>query len=281
MRFAVHRRHIRVEGVTFGLGGGREFGIHGIPEQIHRVAAHIADLSGAEVPEHVPGEAVRTGSTREVGRIVGMEGRRAEPEVIMEAFRRCAFFREVAGLRNLAITPRVGGFQLADGPIADEFLHAVEIRLLMALHADLRGEFALFRLPRRTDSARLVHRDGQRLLAVAMQVTFQRPIGDESMRVVRRADDDGVEVFVIKAFAPVDVSRGTWEALQCVWKTRLIDVTQRNNVFLRNGVVMRKAAAPHPDEGDVEFVAGGVLAEQRTGNHTAGDEASRADEAAA
>jgi hypothetical protein len=52
-------------------------------------------------------------------------------------------------LRNLAIAPGVGGFQLADGTVADEFLHAVEVRLRMALHADLRGEFAFFRLPRR------------------------------------------------------------------------------------------------------------------------------------
>jgi hypothetical protein len=79
----------------------------------------------------------------------------------------------------------------------------------MTLHADLRGELAFLRLPRRTHGARLVHRDGQRLLAVAVQVAFQRPVGDEGMRVVRRADDDGVEVFVIEALAPVDVGRGT------------------------------------------------------------------------
>jgi hypothetical protein len=100
------------------------------------------------------------------------------------------------------------------------------------------------------------------------------------MRVVRRADDDGVEVFVIEALAPVDVSRGTGEALQRVWKARLIDVTQRDDVFLRDGVVVRQPAAPHADEGDVELVAGGVLAEQRAGDHAAGDEAGRADESA-
>ncbi len=70
------------------------------------------------------------------------------------------------------------------------------------------------------------------------------------------------------------------KALQRVWKTRLVDVTQRDDVFLRDGVVVRESAAPHADEGDVELVAGGVLAEQRTGDHAPGDETGSTDEAA-
>ena len=43
---------------------------------------------------------------------------------------------------------------------------------------------------------------------------------------------------------------------------------------------MRKATPPHTDEGDVEFVAGGVLSEQRAGDHAPGDETGSTDEAA-
>jgi hypothetical protein len=43
---------------------------------------------------------------------------------------------------------------------------------------------------------------------------------------------------------------------------------------------MREATTPYADEGDVEFVAGGVLSEQRAGDHAAGDKAGSTDEAA-
>jgi hypothetical protein len=43
---------------------------------------------------------------------------------------------------------------------------------------------------------------------------------------------------------------------------------------------MREAASPHADEGDVEFVAGGILTEQRAGDHAPGDETGSTDEAA-
>ena len=93
-----------------------------------------------------------------------------------------------------------------------------------------------------------------------MQVAVQRPVGDEGVRVVGRADDHGVEVLLIEALPPVDVGLGLGEPLQGVGKALFVHVAQRDHVLVGQRVVVRQAAAPDADQGDVELVAGGVLA---------------------
>ena len=62
--FAFDRGDVRVERLALGFGGGGQAGVDGVPEQVHRVAAHVADLAGAEVPEHVPLQAVHARAAR-------------------------------------------------------------------------------------------------------------------------------------------------------------------------------------------------------------------------
>jgi hypothetical protein len=81
------------------------------------------------------------------------------------------------------------------------------------LHADLRGQLVLFLQPVRPHDARFLDADRQRFLHVHVQITIECPIGDERMRVVGRAADHGVEVFLVEAFPPIDVGLGLGKSL--------------------------------------------------------------------
>ena len=98
--------------------------------------------------------------------------------------------------------------QLADGTVADQFADAVEVRIGMALHADLGGELVLFRQPVGAHHAGFLDGDGERLLAIDVQAAVQRPVGDEGVVVVGGADDHGVDVLLLEALPPV--RRRSW-----------------------------------------------------------------------
>jgi hypothetical protein len=83
------------------------------------------------------------------------------------------------------------------------------------------------------------------------------------VRVVGGADDDGVEPGLIEAFAPVDVGLGAGEFLQRIGEARLVDVAERDDVLAGEARLVREAAAPDTDEGDVEFLGRRILAEKR------------------
>jgi hypothetical protein len=55
-----------------------------------------------------------------------------------------------------------------------------------------------------------------------MQVAVERPVGDERVVVVRRADDDRIDVLLLKAFAPVGVGFGTGKELEDSGEERLV-----------------------------------------------------------
>jgi len=59
MRDEFYRRHFGIEGVAFAFGAGRKPGFDRIPGEVHRVAPHISHLAAAEVPVHIPLEAIR------------------------------------------------------------------------------------------------------------------------------------------------------------------------------------------------------------------------------
>ena len=160
-----------------------------------------------------------------------MDRRRAEPQIEVEALRRLALRGQVAGAANLAVAPRIGRRQLADGPVADQFADAIEIRIGVPLHADLRGKLVLFLHPVRADDAGLFHADRQRLLAIDVQIAIQGPIGDEGVRVIGRADDHGVEVFLLEALPPVDVGLGLGEIASSASGKRFSFTSQRATTF--------------------------------------------------
>ena len=108
---------------------------------------------------------------------------------------RLAFGRQVAGAADLAVAPGVGGLQFADGAVADQFPHAVEVLDLVALRADLRGEFVFVLQVVGADDAGFLDAVAQRLLAIDMHVAVQRPVGDEGVRVIGRADTTALMSF--------------------------------------------------------------------------------------
>ena len=92
---------------------------------------------------------------------------------------------------------------------------------------------------------------------------FMRPVGDEGVVVVRGADDHGLDVLLVQHLAPVPIGLGLGEDLQRFLGAQIVDVAQGHHVLAPERVVVRGSPAPYADQGDVQFVAGGVLPSQR------------------
>ena len=140
---------------SISIDDGRA-GIDRVPDQVHRVGAHVAHLADAEVAVHVPEQAVQAVRSAEVLRAVGMVGRRSDPLLVVQERGRLAFAGGIAGARQLAAVPAVNGLQLADGAIEDQLAQAFEVRIGVALRAVLRRDFALALEVIRADGARLL-----------------------------------------------------------------------------------------------------------------------------
>ena len=59
-----------------------QLGVDHVPGEVHGVAAHVAHLADAEVPVHVPLQAIA--ALGEIARVVGVVGRGSEPEVVVQ-----------------------------------------------------------------------------------------------------------------------------------------------------------------------------------------------------
>src|SRR5579884_1392698 len=100
----------------------------------------------------------------------------------------------------------------------------------MALRADLRGELVLVLEPGLADDARFGDAVDERLFAINMLAAVHCAIGDERVRVVERAADDGVNVFLFKAFSPVNISLGPRKQFGRGSEVLLVDVTDGHNI---------------------------------------------------
>ena len=239
-----------------GLGGasGGKTQVERPVGEIQHVAAHVANLADAPVPEHVPLQAVRSRATGEVFRVVGALGRGAKPQVPVQACGRIARCGEMPVATQLAVAPCGGRFEFADRTVDNHFLHPRIVVLRVHLGAALGGEFAFFRQPVGAQRARFLHTQGQRFFAIHAQVPVECPVGNECMVVVGGADHHGVESLVVEALAPINVGLGLRKFLQGMGEVRLIDVANRNHVLLLQPAIVGGGAAPGTDERDVEFV---------------------------
>src|SRR6185369_10555770 len=102
------------------------------------------------------------------------------------------------------------------------------------------------------------------LFAIDVHVTVQRPVGDEGMLVIRGANDHGFHVFLIETPTPVPVGFRLRENLEGFLGAEIVDVAQGHDVLVPQYVVVRRSPSPYTDEGDVQLVAGSVLASERT-----------------
>ena len=141
----------------------------------------------------------------------------------------------------------------ADGAALDQLDDAAVIVRGMNLRAHLRGDFGLDR--RFGDEARFPDGVGERLFAVNVLARPKRRHGRESVRVLCRADHDGVEALVIVVkLAEVDVFLGSAMFLRRLAKALLVDVAQSDNVFAGHVRGVAGPAAAGADDSDVELL---------------------------
>ena len=99
----VKTAQVIMDGRTVAEDDVSEGGVDAVPGDIHGMAAHVADLAVAEIPIHVPLQAVRPGSAGEIAGIVGMEGRWPKPQVEVETGWRLALGGQISGAADLAV----------------------------------------------------------------------------------------------------------------------------------------------------------------------------------
>ena len=215
------------------------------------MAAHIADLPAAEIPIHIPHQAI----PGKVARIIRMPRRRPDPQVIMQILRRLTRSRQITRFRQLPIAPCVHSRQFADGSIQDHLANAAKILVGMTLGANLRGQFVLILKKSRPSHPCLLDTVAQRLFAVNMQAAIHRPCGDMGVRKVRRTANDRIYVLLLKALTPIEVMFGTGKLLGGYGNAIFVDIAQSHNIFRRNTLIVRPRPAVGAYQGNIELVA--------------------------
>ena len=214
--FVVHDRGQRERLLEYrgraGVHALRGAELQGGEDRRQVVNAHVAEAAGAEVPPAAPTE-------RGVGRMIGPPRRRAEPQVPVQ---RRGHGRRVLGpldalgppQRHLAamrgaVRPDVHLPHGADGAVPDPFVDQPVALERHALVAHLRGDLGLAR--RLGHGAGLVHRAGQRLLAIDVLAHLDGRHRHDGVGVVRRAHDHGVDVLLlVQHLAEVLVASSPW-----------------------------------------------------------------------
>src|ERR1035437_10388299 len=226
------------------------------------MAAHVADLAAAEVPIHVPLQAIHAGAAGEVFGIPRMRRRRAEPEVPVEVVGRVARGGQVAWLAKLPVAPGADFLQLADRAVLNEFADAVEVLIFVALSADLGGQLGLVLEVVGADHAGFLHAIGEGFLTIDMLAAIHAPIGNKSVRMVGGAADHRIAVLLVEAFPPVHVLLRPGELLRPKGEVLFVYVADRDDVLAGKTVEMGFGPAPRAEEGDVQLVAGSIGAEE-------------------
>ena len=132
----------------------------------------------------------------------------------------------------------------------------------MALRAVLRGHLGLALVVIGAHRANLLDADAERFLAEHVHVAVQRPVGDEGVMVIGRANDHGFHILLVHQAAPVPMRFRLGEDLQRLLHAQLVHVEVCHEVLVPQSVVVRCAASPHADERHVESVARGGLSAQ-------------------
>ena len=151
----------------------------------------------------------------------------------------------------LSVTPHVYVFQGADRPIENCLAHTVEVRVAAALHTHLGSHLVLVLQVISADHAGFIDTVRQRFFAVDVHSSIQRPVSDERVSVIGRAADDCINVFLVEAFAPINVVLGTGENLGGFGESLFVDVAQGDHVFFSDGLKVRPAPASCANDGDV------------------------------
>ena len=74
--------------------------------------------------------------------------------------------------------------------------------------------------------------------------------------MVRRADDNGIDVLLVNELPVVVVLVGLWEVAAAAFKIVLVGITDRDNVLRSNSTDIRRGSVLGADAAYVEFFAG-------------------------
>ena len=233
--------------------------------EIVEVASEIGHGAVAEIPPAIP---LRP---REIDGVKRPVRRRADPQIPVEVRRRGLGFRRrferpddvpVALGRLLALpapsaaNPDVCLANRANGAGLDFLDHAPVIVAGVDLGAHLRGDAR--RLGRLREHPRLVHVARQRFLAKDVLLGLQRWQHGEGVRVLCRAHHHGIDVpGLLVQLAEVAV-RSRLGMLGCrAIQVMCVDVAERHDVLGPCCVGhVASAAAPAPDDGEIQFRIG-------------------------
>src|SRR5207245_2405886 len=102
----------------------------------------------------------------------------------------------------------------------------------------------------------------QRLFAVDVLAAIHRPIGDKGMGVIQAAADDGLDIFLIQALAPIEIVFGIRKFPGSEREMFLVDVAQGDDVFGGEAWKMGLTPAPGSNQGHIQLVTRRVSAEQ-------------------
>ena len=116
------------------------------------------------------------------------------------------FRRPLARPFHRLVHPDVDFADRSDRAGLNQFDHAAVVFGGVNLRAHLSGHLRL--LVRFSHQPSFVHRMGQRLFAIHVHAPLHRHQAGRRMRVLGRADDDGVEILLIQQLAPIDVGLG-------------------------------------------------------------------------
>ena len=144
-----------------------------------------------------------------------------------------------------------------DGARLNKLHNPAVIRPGVNLRAHLRHEL----VPARDlgHNTSFIHAVGKRLFAVAMLAEFHGRHAGRGVRMIRRADDHGVNSIVnfVEHPAKVRVSFGPWVSLERLRRVFLIHVAQRHNILTGpHAIDISRAAPANPNPSHVQPFVG-------------------------
>src|SRR5512140_289171 len=214
--------HIRcynlgTEWISFCPGTCRLSCIDCIPGKVHCMAAHISYLPASEIMVHIPQQTAGAWSCAEISRITGMHLNRTNPLFPVNFLRCWSCFRKITCFIMSTVAPCYCLLQFANSPTADQFRDAVKIFIGMSLSSMLGGQLVLvceIHLPNLTCFCNTFT---NRFFAIDMLSAVHSPDTYKCMVMIRRTNQDSIDILLIQALAPVCVLFGIWILLcgQC------------------------------------------------------------------
>ena len=198
-------------------------------------------------------------------RRVRLEGRRAEPQIIVEALGHVVMLIQFGQVWDLAIhifesiAAGMHGVDLPDGARPDPFAQAADSITGVPLIAELRDHLVF--VGGRHKLADFMDRVGQRFFAIDMLAAPHGRHGDDGMGVIRRADDHAVNLLaqLVEHHAIVREAFGVRIFGEFLGGVVFIHVAQRDDVVAQSRHLIHVGPTPaaDADAGDVELLVRG------------------------